>query len=257
MQAIHRALDILEFLAEKPAEPRPLSEIAAATGLHLSTCANILRALVARSYAEQPVPRGGYMLGPMAQYLVRHGAYRRDLVALCEPRLRELAAQIPENYVLARLHQGRLFMLCQVSGEGAVQVREDIVLADDVYYAANGRVLLAHATPATVQAIVAARGLPGESWPEVQSAEELTAALAAIRAVDVYSDVTHRQVARVSCPLYQGEQVVAAVGLYAPAFRFVGDYRERAIAGLQAVAAQVSEDLGRGAGLGRFQQRPT
>lgn len=246
MQSVHRALDILEFLAERPSEPQPLSDIAASAGLHLSTCANILKTLVARSYAEQPVPRGGYMLGPMAQYLVRHGAYRRDLVALTEPLLRELATHIPENFVLARLHQGRLFMLCQVSGEGAIQVRDDIVLADDVYYAANGRVLLAHASAQTVQSIVATRGLPGDSWPEVQSLEELQAALAAIRSREVFADVTPRQVARVSCPLRQGEQIVAAVGLYAPAFRFTGDYRERAIGGLQALAAQVSEQLTEG-----------
>lgn len=242
IQSVHRALDVLEYLADHPGQPQALGDIASAVGLNLSTCANLLKTLVSRSYAEQPVPRGGYSLGPMAHYLVRRGPYHGELVGRAEPPLRELARAVPENYVLARLHQGRLFMLCQVEGVGDLQVREEIVLADDVYRTANGRLLLAYLAPEELAEWVAARGLPGEVWPEVTSEGELRAALETIHQAGTYEDVMNQQIARASYPVREGDRVVAALGVFAPAFRFTGEYRDQALAGLRKVAGEISRN---------------
>jgi DNA-binding IclR family transcriptional regulator len=240
IQSLHRAFDILEFIAARRGEPAPLGEIAAATGLHASTCANLLKTLVTRSYVDQRGPRQGYVLGPMAQVLARAGAYRADLVQLAEPLLQALAQDVQENIVLSALHQDHLFELARAEGDSVLQLRRDLLLVENVYRAANGRLLLAHLAPAALAELVARRGLPGPDWPAATDLEALQALLAPVREQGTYEDTRPDGVARVSYPVREGEHVIAALGLYAPAMRFVGEHRDRALRALQHTAAEIS-----------------
>ncbi|MBU0611459.1 MAG: IclR family transcriptional regulator [Armatimonadetes bacterium] len=240
IQSLHRAFDILEFLARRGGEPLALGDIARHTGLNASTCANLLKTLVSRSYVDQAGPRQGYVLGPMAQHLGRAGGYRGDLVQVAEPLLVALAADVHENVVLSALHQDRLFELARAEGDSLLQLRRDLQLVESVYRAANGRVLLAYLAEGELEGFVARRGLPGEAWPGVESPQGLKALLAATRAAGHYEDVREDGVARVSFPVWQSGAVVAALGLYAPAVRFVGEHRERALAAVAETAEEIS-----------------
>lgn len=134
-------------------------------------------------------------------------------------------------------------MLSEAHGEALLQLRRELVLVDDVYRTANGRLLLAYLAEADLQAFLRQRGLPGTAWEEVADEAGLRAALGQIRGAGCFFDVSPQQVARASFPVRQGERVVAALGLYAPEFRFRGQVRERALRRLAEAAEAISAGL--------------
>lgn len=243
IQSLHRAFDILEYLAERPDQPTPLGQIAEATGLNLATCANLIKTLVTRSYVEQVGPREGYLLGPMAHYLVRKGTYGRDLVAVAEPLVVALAEEIQEHVVLSRLHGARLFMISEAEGDEVLQVRRDLVLVDDAYRTANGRLLLAYLSETELAAFLRQQGAPGATWPHASDETRLRQQLAAIREVGKYVDTTAAGLARASFPVWQHGKVVAALGMYAAEFRFVKHRRELGLRRLEETAQEISRRL--------------
>jgi len=243
IQSVHRALDILEYLADQPEAPTPLGQLADALGLNLATCANLTKTLVTRSYVEQAGPREGYRLGPMAHYLVRHGAYSRDLVAAAEPLLAALGAELKEHLVLSRLQGARLFMLSEAHGDEALQVRRDLLLVDDAYRTANGRLLLAYLSEPELAAFLRLQGPPGAVWEHARDESRLLAQLAGIREQGYYVDVSPEGLARASFPVRRGGKVVAALGLYAPEFRFKGKHKEHGLRLLAEGAQELSDRL--------------
>src|SRR3546814_13991686 len=70
IQVLHRAFDILEFIARDNTKAFPLGEIASELGLNHATCANIIKTMVTRNYLEQLGPKKGYKLGYMAYQVV-------------------------------------------------------------------------------------------------------------------------------------------------------------------------------------------
>lgn len=247
IQSLHRAFDILEYLAQHPDQPEPLGQIAEATGLNLATCANLIKTLMTRSYIEQVGPREGYLLGPMAHYLVRHGSYGRDIVAVAEPLLAGLATEVREHLVLSRLQGTRLFMLSEAEGDEVFQVRRDLTMVDDAYRTANGRLLLAYLSAAELTAFLRQKGVPGAVWPDAATEERLRQQLGAVRQLGRYIDTTPEGLARASFPIWQHGKVVAALGMYAPRFRFVRDRKEKGLKRLEEAAHEISK---------RLEQRP-
>lgn len=237
---------IMETLASRRGEPLALGEIASACELNLSTCANLLKTLVARGYAEQLGARQGYVLGPMAHVLSQHSPYRPDVARVAEPLMAELAGELREGLVLSRLHEGRLYMLCHNQGNDVLQVRADLMLVEDVFRAANGRLLLAHAPGEEVERLLRLQAWPLAHWPEMQSREQLTATLSAIRRQGQYEDEFDQRLVRLSVPVFERGRVIAALGLFAPQFRFEQPQREAALAGLRRVAQAISEKLDTG-----------
>jgi len=244
IQVLHRAFGILESAAADPGRPRALGEIARAAGLNKATCAHILKTLVATGYMEQIAPRKGYRLGPRAYALGGGRAYRPDLVAAAEPALADLAAETRETALLAVLRGDTRYTLCQVDGQRDVRVRAEPMAARNVYETATGRLLLAFSPVGDVDAFVAGRGLPGEAWPEVKSADDLGKALAAIRRRRRVVNVTPTHVAGIAAAVVAGGEVVAAVGLFLPDFRFKGPHRKAVIDGVERTAARISQLLG-------------
>jgi len=243
IRVLHKAFNILEFLAAEPDRPRGLGEIAGDLGLNPATCANILKTMIRRGYAEQVAPKKGYLLGPMACRLARSRPYRRDLLKVAEPLMAELAKDVRETVLLVTLNQSRRFILCQASGDQDLQVRSDVVSSDDVYETATGRLLLAHLPPEQLRTFVTMRGLPKGVWPEARSRSGLKRALEGIRKEGKVVDISKPQVAAAAFPIRDGEAVVAALGLYLPRFRFKGSHRKRVLAGLGDTAGTISRQL--------------
>lgn len=221
IRVLSRALDVLEYLAERPADSHGLAAIAIATRLDPATARRILSALAARSYVEQPVARQGYRLGSMSFALTARGPYAPDLVAAANPPVAVLAAHLGETVLLAVLRDGRRFTLCQADGSRAIQVRTTVLLDPNPYRRATGRLLLAHLDPAALAAFIRAAGLPGAEWPEARSRSALDSVLARIRREPVYV-LFHDGLAAVAAPVRAGACVVASLGAYMPVEHFRG-----------------------------------
>ncbi|MDH7568153.1 MAG: helix-turn-helix domain-containing protein [Armatimonadota bacterium] len=242
VQVLRRALKVLEVVSEDPVRPHGLGEIAAAAGLNAATCARILKTLVEAGYVEQVAPKKGYRLGVMPYVLASRVPLERYLVQCAQPVLANLAAETGETTLLAVLRQGRRVVVVQVEGGQAVQVRSDYLQVFDPYQTATGRLLLAHLSAPALAHTVARIGLPGNSWPEVQSAAELHEALEQLRSEEVVVRAAG-QVVGIASPVRQRGEVAAAVGLYLPRHRFAGEHRERILAGIRTAARAITARL--------------
>ena len=242
IQSIHRALAVLELLAEGPERAVPLSEIARRLGLNLSTCANIMRTMLDLGYVEQARKKAGYCLGPAAYHLTRNGPYRKDLMQVALPLVAELAADVGETVLLAALTGGRRSILCQVDGNEVFRVSQQFLLRQDVYQTATGRLLLAHMPEGDLKAFLAANGLPSRDlWAEASTARKLHAELARLR--DEGRAITVSDPVGVAFPIREDARVVAALGLFLPGARFTGDHRERILGQMAEAAGRIGAKL--------------
>lgn len=220
-----------------------LGEIARSLGLNASTCANILKTLIARGLVEQIGPRKGYRLGGTVYFLARGGPYRRDLIEVARPVVADLSAELGEMALLATLQHGKRFILCIVNPARAVQVRDDVPYLNDVYETATGRLLLAFETPGEVESFVAEYGAPGPAWPGAETPEMLRAALERICDEGECIVTDRPEVAQTAFPVFEDGRVVAAIGVGVPLFRFEGDQEEKVVASAQEAAAKLSKKL--------------
>lgn len=250
IRVLHKAFAILEYLAQEPQRRKKLKEISGHFKMNAGTCANILKTMVQRKFVDQADARGGYLLGPMIYYLSRLSAYRGDLISAAEPLMVNLAKKVNETVLLAILRGHERFIIIQIDGNQSVQVGRDMFQKDAIYQTATGRLLLAHLNEKDLNDFITERGLPGSNWPEASSLKKMETALAAIRARGWACYQTTGDVMGIACPIRENDKsrserdkVVAALGLFLPAFRFKGAHKTAIMKGMSATAAAISERL--------------
>lgn len=246
VQAIDRAFAVLDALG---AGPLGVTEVAARTGLPKSTAARLLTTLVGLAAVEQ-VPGGtDYRLGPRLVALSAGLGRTRTLTDIARPELEALAAQVGEAVGLSVRDGLAVHYIDQVDSPKAVVVRDWTGTRLPLHPVSSGRVFLAamppaerdaalrgpleRFTPATVVDPAALRGLlrdavrHGAAWTADEYAEGITS---------------------VAAPVVDGVgEVVAAIHVHGPSYRFPGDVPpDRIEAALRAAAARVSARLRQG-----------
>lgn len=240
IQVLDRALSILEVISKTPAEPRGPAAIAGEVGINAATCSRILKSLMNRGYVEQDGPKSGYRLGPMAFALTASGSYRKDLVYRAEGLMTVLAAETGETVVLAVLRQGRRMVLHEVESTRAVRVSDEIRQLPNPLSTATGRLLLAYLEQETRARVLEAFPLSLGAWPDIDTSAELEVALASIRNEGSYIR-TDGEVAGLAYPVMERGTVIAALGLYMPAYRFCGEHRQQALRLLRDASRAASD----------------
>jgi len=244
IRVIHKAFDILEYLAQEPQRRKKLKEIAGHFKMNAGTCANILKTMVQRKFVDQTDARGGYMPGPMIYYLSRMSAYRGDLILAAEPLMANLAKKVNETVLIAILRGSQRFIIIQIDGNQSVQVGRDLFHEDSAYQTSTGRLLMAHLNEQELNAFIAEEGLPGSRWPEAGSLSKLKSELGKIRRREwICGYKTAEDVMGIAYPIRESDKVVAALGLFLPAFRFKGAHKTVILKGMFATAAAISARL--------------
>ena len=243
IQVVHRALNLLEFIAQHPNREYSLTEIADQHQLNHGTCANILKTLVTRGYVEQVGHKKGYRLGPMAYHLTRNKAYRRDLIMAADQPMQQLTQAVNETSLLAIILNNRRITLHSVECDHDIQARGNV--DRPVYDSATGRLLLAYQSDIEQVRFARTYGLPPDDmWPDITTEDRLVAALAQLREVGLSIVLTNRHIVGLAAPVRQQGQTVAALGVFLPETRYTDTHREEIIRELKAAARQVSEALG-------------
>ncbi len=246
IQVLNRACKILEFVAEKPEEPKGLSVIARYVGLNQGTCANIVKSLCEQNFIEQVGRKKGYILGPCVYFLARNGPYRKDIIAAAEPLLTRLASEVQETVLIATLHQGKRSILLQVNGNRVLNIKKDFLLQEDVYNTATGRLLIAFLSLAELKNFIRSKGLPDKKiWPEVDTEKGFFAHLSSIKKKGMVIHRPQQDVVTIAYPIVQDSLVVAALGLYLPSYRFKGTYREFILEKMKETSEKISESITR------------
>ena len=242
IQVLHRAFNILEFIAQHPTQDYTLSEIADHHQLNHGTCANILKTLVGRGYVEQVGHKKGYRLGAMAYHLTRNKAYRRDLIRAADEPMQQLTQAINETSLLAIVLNDRRITLHSVECDHDIQARGQV--DRPVYDSATGRLLLAYQTPTEQVRYARTYGLPSEDeWPNLQTEEQLLSALEQLQRTNLSIVITNRQIVGLAVPVRQRNQVVASLGVFLPEIRYTDNHRDEIINALQKTASQINQNL--------------
>jgi IclR family acetate operon transcriptional repressor len=236
VQSIARAFDVLGALAEGP---RGVTEIADRVGLPKSTAARLLGALEQEGAVERIPGESRYRLGPRLGALATGTRPTRRLVAIAHPYLVELAGQSGEATGLSVPEGPTMHYVDQVESPNPVQVRDWTGTRIPMHAVSSGQVFLAHFPPPALSRFLAT---PLERFTEhtITDASGLLARLRDVRR-DGYSWVREEYaigINSVAAPVADVDgEVVAAVHVHGPSYRFPAGGAERTVAATVVEAA--------------------
>ena len=121
IQVIHRALDILELIAQDRSRLYTLGEISTQLKLNNGTCANIIKTLVTRGYLEQEGRKTGYRLGSMSYLLTGNYSHKQDLMSAAVNPINELSTSLNEGCILSVLKDDTRIILHEAKSTHELQ----------------------------------------------------------------------------------------------------------------------------------------
>ncbi|MEA2630292.1 MAG: hypothetical protein QOE66_511 [Chloroflexota bacterium] len=243
VQSIERAFAVLGALADGPIG---VTEVADRADLPKSTAARLLASLAREGVVEQVPGDTRYRLGPRLVTLAARIRPARSLAALARPSLQELALGAGEAAGLSVRDGDLVHYIEQVASPNPVSVRDWTGSRIPLHAVSSGQVLLAFAAPTFVQRYL---GRPMERFTErsLVTAETLLERMRAIRR-DGYTwalEEFDEGISSVAAPVADASgEVVAAIHLHGPSYRFPAVGEERDLAEeVVAAAARISGNL--------------
>jgi DNA-binding IclR family transcriptional regulator len=248
VQSIERAFAVLGALTDGPIG---VTEVADRVALPKSTAARMLVSLAREGAVEQIPGETRYRLGPRIESLATGLVTTRSVVAIARPHLAELAAAIGEAAGLSIPERDAMHYVEQVDSDHPVGVRDWTGARIPMHAVSSGLAVLAlwprarsdaylsaplerftdrtMTDPAELRTRLQRIQIEGRAWTNGEYAEGIASVAAAIADAD-------------------GE-VVAAVHVHGPSYRFPPPAREAAL-GAQVVtaAARITRALRQGAG---------
>ncbi|HBE04759.1 MAG: hypothetical protein A2096_12870 [Spirochaetes bacterium GWF1_41_5] len=181
IQSVERALDILELLSlGKNGRELGLVEIATALQLDKSTIYNLIKTLQARGYVEQAARGEKYRPSRKFLTLGNGGMADERLAEIADTTCRELQKEIEERVALVAWRAGEIKIICRILCANEVVVAPNTF--KPLYSTVSGRCLLAQLSTVQVDEVIEKNSLPGETWPEADSRENLLTRLQRIKA---------------------------------------------------------------------------
>lgn len=243
VQSIERAFAVLGVLMDGPIG---VTEVAARVGLPKSTAARLLTSLEREGAVEQVPGDTRYRLGPRMAVLAAGLRDRRGLVAIAHPALVALADEIGEAAGLSVADGVMVHYVDQVDSPNPVQVRDWTGTRIPLHAVSSGHVFLAH-LPAPAIARFLSYPLERFTSRTLTDAGSLLERLREVRREghawvrDEFAD----GITSVAAPVAGRDgEVVAAVHVHGPTYRFPASGQEAAIAtSVRGAAAQVGARL--------------
>ena len=245
VQSVDRAVSVLEILARNGAVG--VSDVAAEIGVHKSTAFRLLATLEDRDLVEQTQDRGKYRLGFGILRLAGTIPGRLGVTSQGRPVCEALAADLGETVNVAVLQAQYAVNIDQVRGGAAVAVQNWVGQLTPLHATSSGKVLLAQLGVEERHTLLAAAGLDRFTRRTVTSVTKLERQLAHGREVGyaVTLEEYEEGLNAVAAPIRDHTgQVVAAVSVSGPAYRF-GELRMQEVAPrVVAAGNEISRRLG-------------
>lgn len=243
IQVVHRALNILEYVAKDGNKPKLMGQIAQDLSLNTATCANIIKTLVQRGYLEKSDLQKGYIIGPQLKELTGKHPPHGKLIAAAKNQMDLISEQLNEKCLLAVLKGDKRQVIYKNNCTQIVQA----TTPDEkkAYDSSTGRLLVAMMSDDALEKFVDSYGLPHSSiWPDADSPTKFMAQIQQIRKNRYALIEDSKQVIGIASPVYVKNELVASLSIYLPAFRFSNTIRKKMIqlclAGADAISVELS-----------------
>ncbi|MGA2528764.1 MAG: IclR family transcriptional regulator [Acidimicrobiales bacterium] len=138
-QTVDRAIDIIEFIAEKP---RSLGEIATRQRVHKSTALRLLQTLESRGFARRD-SKGLYLIGFSMIAASQRALDALDTYGAAHPHLVNLSAELGHTLHLGQLVGDEVLYVDKVEGRGAVKMYSSVGGTAVVQTSGVGKAILA------------------------------------------------------------------------------------------------------------------
>jgi IclR family acetate operon transcriptional repressor len=243
VQCIERAFKVIAAVADGP---MGVTEVADRAHLPKSTAARLLASLAREGVVEQEPGGSRYRLGQRLISLAAGMRPTRGMIATAHPYLVELARRTGEAAGLSTPDGSTMHYVDQVESPNAVQVRDWTGTRIPMHAVSSGQVVLANLSPVALNQLLAD---PLERFTARTLVEEraLRDRLHAVRrdgvawAREEYAE----GIVSVAAPIADADgEVVAAVHIHGPSYRFPPRDQERTIeAAVVEAAARIGARL--------------
>lgn len=243
LQLVERVFAVLRVIAAA-AEGAGVTQIAQQTSLPKSTvsriCATLEQlALVTRMPDKDPAGRG-FTIGPSLVALVANVPHTATLATIAQPYLQALQEAVGETVALTLPEGDNAYVVSQITSQQAIQVRDWTGIRLPMYLQSTGRVFLAARSDEALDRYLAQPLLPYTNKTICDPAQ-LRQILAQVREQGYAWVVEEFEegLSALAAPVRNAAgQVIAAVNVFGPTFRFPAASRQAEITRLILQTAQ-------------------
>lgn len=224
VQSVTRAIELICLIAENP-QGISVGRLAALTNLHKSTVSRLVMTLEATGAIYRPNKRSAVQISP--KFAKRFSQHRSpsNLRTTARPFLMEMSNHFGEATGLVIPENDQAVYIDQVTPNNAIQVRDWIGSRFPLHTISPGKLFLAHRSKAEQDRYLALP-LAAYTTNTVISPDELRQAFEEIKAIGVswIHDEFTDGLSGVAAPIIgTGDEVIAALVLFAPSYRFPGE----------------------------------
>jgi len=242
IQSVHKAVVILELLADHYPETVCLSDICLKTGINKSTCVHILNTLAEDDLVNRS-EYGHYTLSTGCFYITRFGKYDREKIRICRPVMEWFRKKSGETVLIAKIHSGKKYIIDHLIGEFHLKSKGQNIILDDIYRTASGRMGMAYLSEEHLWTVIQRNGLPkSPDWNDFKNIKELKLELDLIKKSPWCKTVNEGPISCVigyATPLFKGEEFYGALAtaIDASATFTISDEREKEVTTLLVKSA--------------------
>lgn len=242
VQSVGRAFRLLEAIG---ASPSSLTELSRRVDLPVSTTSRLLGTLESLGAVERSDEMGIYRIGPSILTMASAADSSENLKTLARPELEWLAETCSEAAGLSVAAGYTMHYLDQVDSDQAVQVQDWVGSRLPMHVVASGVVVLAQWPADAVDGLLE-RELEAPTPSSISEPALIRARLDAVRDAGVAwtMEELEKGINAVAAPIVTGMgDVVGAVALHGPAYRFPGTSMKRFEECVMAAAHRIGEGL--------------
>jgi len=245
VQALDRALDLLDLLAARPG--LTLSQVAEEAGQPASTVHRVLHTLAARGMAESDPATQAWTIGPQAFRLGTAFMRRSGIVERARPILRTLMEHTGETANLGILQGDAVLFLSQVETTETIRAFFPPGTRSALHASGIGKALLAFGRPETLRTLLARGPLARFTDTTLTDPQALEADLARIRHRGFSFDDEERTrgMRCIAAPVFDlSGEAIAGLSVSGPTNRIALEHVKTLGAVVAAAAASLSDAMG-------------
>ena len=242
IQVIHRAVDIIEYIAEDINKPKLMGNIALELDLNTATCANIIKTLVSRGLLKKAENEKGYLIGDRLSEISQGTLGFKELIKKADEVLESIMEKLNENCLIAILKNDKRQVILNKQSKQLIQATTPTEKL--AYDSSTGRLLIAFLSDKEIQQYLKKYGLPDKKvWSNAASRIGFFEQIDAIRKLGYALIEDTVQVVGVAVPIYDNDKVVASFSIYMPAFRFDNKTKQQLISDALKIAKDLNKKI--------------